>query len=265
MTPKLSILISALESRRELRAVVEGSIRSQIAALGDPSAVELLIEEDNGKAASGTKRNTLIARSRGEYVAFVDDDDQVSDDYVSQLLAGIATGADVITFQLEYLRVHAGTRALWEFHLHSEDHKIMPTGMRSMTANHLCAWKRELAAAVPWMPIGYMDDCFWYRGLIATGLPKTEHHIPSVLYRYLYRQSLTRNQTSESRARTRRLARNGIDYYWRKLFDGRQVVIAVHDRLTNKRKKEIEVYVPGGAIELVHVSQLERFHEITLK
>jgi len=39
----------------------------------------------------GAKRNQLLHRAKGDYVAFVDDDDLVSSDYVNKVLSAVST------------------------------------------------------------------------------------------------------------------------------------------------------------------------------
>lgn len=58
--------------------------------------VEVLLETDKGEAHIGTKRNRLIAKATGDYVAFVDDDDRVSPDYVSRILGATQTNPDCV-------------------------------------------------------------------------------------------------------------------------------------------------------------------------
>lgn len=47
--------------------------------------VELLYFMDNRRRSVGAKRNDLLRAARGEYISFIDDDDDVSDKYVSDL------------------------------------------------------------------------------------------------------------------------------------------------------------------------------------
>jgi hypothetical protein len=75
---QLSILTPAVPSRifqlQKLCFELEGQIK------GLP--VEHLALLDNKRRTVGEKRDALLRAARGRYVAFVDDDDDVSDDYV---------------------------------------------------------------------------------------------------------------------------------------------------------------------------------------
>jgi glycosyltransferase involved in cell wall biosynthesis len=66
--------------------------------------VELLYYMDNRRRSVGSKRNDLLSIAKGEYISFIDDDDEVSLDYVSKIYRQIADTrkedepADVICF-----------------------------------------------------------------------------------------------------------------------------------------------------------------------
>jgi hypothetical protein len=58
------------------------------AQIGD-LPVEVLCLLDNKKRTVGMKREALVQAARGIYVAFVDDDDDIADDYVAKIVAKI--------------------------------------------------------------------------------------------------------------------------------------------------------------------------------
>ena len=220
----LSILMPALRSRRKLRKQMEAVLLPQVERHRD---VELLVEEDSGRIPSGEKRNRLIQRSAGEYFCFVDDDDLVTAAYVRQIREACLSGAAVISFWIERIGSDR-PRQIHEFSIRHEDGRRLPNGNAAMAANHLCAWRRDVGTAVAFPPhLGYNDDLFWYTPLLASGLVKTEHHLPKVLYTYRYDSASTVNQRSESVRRTHQWAAGGVESFWRP--DG-QIVIAVAGR-----------------------------------
>ena len=100
MKPKLSILIPTICGREDsLELLLEELYRQRI-ALEYPNIVQFFIEKDAKEKSVGEKRNILIERASGEYVSHIDDDDRISNDYIKQLLAGIETSCDVITFNV---------------------------------------------------------------------------------------------------------------------------------------------------------------------
>lgn len=76
--------------------------------------VELIYVMDNRRRSVGAKRNDLLAMARGEYVCFIDDDDEVASDYVQKIYKLIAKTrksnppADVICFPQRAMLQPAG-------------------------------------------------------------------------------------------------------------------------------------------------------------
>ncbi|HRB54711.1 MAG TPA: glycosyltransferase family A protein, partial [Bacteroidia bacterium] len=58
--------------------------------------VEILTDIDNGQKTIGQKRNELVEKSKGKYVAFIDDDDMVSPFYLKTVLPGCKQDADCV-------------------------------------------------------------------------------------------------------------------------------------------------------------------------
>lgn len=186
---RLSILMPALEKRSE-RCVIRDQINAQIVP-----GVEFLEIVDNGEMTSGLKRQRLAEMSTGDYIAFVDDDDLVSLDYVQSLLDAIESNPDVVTFdvQAEFSYIRKTEKEVWHFGLHEDNRDA-----RRMCANHLSAWKRSIATSVAWCPaLGCGDDQLWYKPILMAGLPKTEVHIDRILYHYLWDIRNTSNQTQQ--------------------------------------------------------------------
>ena len=93
-TMKLSILTPTIPGREKQLKALNEKLAKQIGDL----PVEHLILSDNRKRSIGEKRQSLVDIANGEYIAFCDDDDDVSDNYVAEILKAIETKADVITF-----------------------------------------------------------------------------------------------------------------------------------------------------------------------
>lgn len=185
--PLLTLMMPGL-AKRPWQLTVD-RLQQQIRQLPTPDAVELLTDVDAGVVTSGVKRNRLTARAQGQYLAFVDDDDEQADDYVASLLQGCQSGADVVTFCLRMTRDGAKPEK-WTFGL-TRNHRML--GL--MCVNHLCAWRAEIARRVCWAPqLGYADDQCWFQPLFHAGVIQSQWHIPRVLYRYLFVRAQTANQ-----------------------------------------------------------------------
>jgi len=171
----------------------------------------------HSQETSGIKRNILTKESSGEYICFIDDDDQVSLDYISSLLNHIGK-ADVISFNLRFLLDGKQTE-IWKY-------LPVPNARRSSTMciNHLCAWRRDIATKVAWCPLlGYADDRLWYEPLYHAGLVKTTLHIDSFLYTYLYSRQGTLNQKTDQVKFGKNYMSKGIKCYK----DGDKILIQV--------------------------------------
>lgn len=144
---------------------------------------------DDGTLSSGIKRATLTSLAKGKYICFIDDDDFLADDYVDQLLAGCTSNADVVTFNLQFVK-EGIPKEVWKFGLHPNHRR---EGL--MCVNHLCAWKREIATKVNWDPLlGNSDDRLWFEPLFHSGAVQTQFHIDKSLYFYDYHANVTLNQ-----------------------------------------------------------------------
>lgn len=173
-----------------------------------PGSVECLRLCDNGERTSGQKRQELSRQATGDYVCWVDDDDLVSPDYVTRILTGCLTGVDVVGITLQMFKDYVPGE-VWHFGLYPDQRS---RGL--MAANHLCAWKREIAERVCWTPeLGYGDDQAWYGPLHAAGLAKTGVTIQEPIYRYLFSSGDTANQQKSVMDASRRYWGVGLGCY----------------------------------------------------
>jgi len=267
--PWLSILIPTLRARRVRRTGLVRGLGRQVRA--SRGRAELVLLEDAGGLPSGAKRNQLRDAARGDYLAFVDDDDSVADDYVEAIFDRLTDFPDVVTFDLE--RIADGATEIHRLGLAHADRTPLAPGVLGFRANHLCAWRRDLALVLGFVPwIGYLDDVFWYEPLHASGLARTEAHVDAVLYRYLWDAAATANQREASHALTRRWAAGGVDCYW---LDG-QIVLAAAGRNhapsagcidatvedAAGRRRLVPVIDPTGRERFVPGERLTKFHTV---
>ena len=153
-------------------------------------ATEILVLTDNRRRTIGQKRNDLLAMAQGDYVCFVDDDDTVSDDYMASLPAGIATGADCITFDVA-VSLNGSQPFPMTFSKDFPERRNLP-GVWERWPNHLCPVKAELARTVGFPDWRVGEDADYAERL--RPLLKTEHRIDRVLYHYDYSDAVTLTQ-----------------------------------------------------------------------
>lgn len=191
----LSILTPAVPSRFSQAENLAKNIATQIGE----RPVEHLIFLDNKRRTVGEKRDTLLRSARGRYVAFVDDDDWISEDYVTLIMEATRSDADVITFR-QQADVN-NQRAIIEFGLGNENEAF--GGRSSATpgsqefappiirrnAWHICAWRRTLAIQSHFPCINYGED--WAFAEPLCKIAETSQHIPKVLHYYRHSSETT--------------------------------------------------------------------------
>ena len=174
---RLSVLVCSVAERAGNTPVID-----QLYTQANDLPVEVLILTDNRVMSIGAKRNALIAASSGDYVAFVDDDDRVADNYIDALLAATESRADVLTFTMEY-RYNGEMQWLTEQSLRYPLHgrRVRPDLWR-ITPHHTSAVRRDIAERLRFQPTSYGEDRDWARQLKIGA--RAEHVIPETLYIY---------------------------------------------------------------------------------
>lgn len=180
----LSILTPAVPSRMVKIQLLMFEIGRQIGDL----PVEHLVLIDNKRRTVGEKRDALLRAARGKYVAFVDDDDGILEDYVSELLAASGSNPDVITFRQD-CTVNEHQFEV-EFRLGHPNDPPVPNTTVKRNAWHVCAWRRKLAIMSSFPANSYGEDWAFAAPLCAIPNLK-EVHIPKVLHFYYHSSKTT--------------------------------------------------------------------------
>jgi len=173
---RLSILVPTVPERahflRRLRSVLDRQIH------GKP--VELLLDDRPRPVAIGAKRNALLDRSRGDYVAFVDDDDLVSTNYIRDVLAALENNPDCA--ELRGIITTDGGKPK-DFH-HTIECKAWceKNGVYLRMPNHLNAVRRDMALQVRFPETNFGEDHDYSKRLLP--LLKTMGAVPRVIYLY---------------------------------------------------------------------------------
>ena len=184
MTPILSVLTPAVPSRMAQLGKLCDELARQIGRL----AVEHLTLLDNKRRSVGEKRDALLRAARGAYVAFVDDDDWISPDYVAELVKAAREGPDVITFN-QHCTVNA-VKFEVQFKLGNPNEAPNGVGTIKRNAWHVCAWRRTLAIQSRFPASNYGED--WAFAAPLCALPGLrEVHIPKVLHYYRHSSETT--------------------------------------------------------------------------
>jgi glycosyltransferase involved in cell wall biosynthesis len=195
---KFSILILSIPSRFESLKAAVNHLQEQADATGQGKSVEILVLLDNKSKSISEKRNDLLQMARGKYIAFLDDDDAVSKDYMRKILKAIdENDVDCISFNQwcsldgEPMDVEFGIGNP-HGHLWRDEDGFL--GDIKRPPYHMCLWRREIAITEAFNPVygangQSTEDIDWLMRLY----PKiqTEHHIPDALHGYIYNSKTT--------------------------------------------------------------------------
>lgn len=184
ITPVLSILVPSIPSRFDKFQ----RIFSNLTAQSEGKKVEILGLFDNKIRSIGLKRDALVQASMGEYVAFVDDDDNVSDEYIVNLLQAATHHPDVITFKQK--SIIDGEECIVDFDLnHTENEPFKPNHTIKRRPFHVCAFKGDIARRYHFPDKMYGEDWEWCEQVLKD--VKTQHKIDSVIHAYIFDSKVT--------------------------------------------------------------------------
>ena len=190
MSFKLTILIPTLNSRTEHLKRLTDELNYQIQ--GKP--VQVLWFGDNKSMTTGEKRNILLRMAKGDFISFVDDDDRVSENYISTLLQAIDSNPDktVICFRGE--QTTDGKQDLdfrYDVNI-GRNHKKEIDGKRwkVMLPDHLCCWNaKHITEKFPHKNIS--EDHDWARSMALTYTDADQVLLEDTLYYYDYDRNNT--------------------------------------------------------------------------
>jgi hypothetical protein len=182
---QFSILIATIEKRQALFNKLYQKLVAQLKTYGLETAVEILFFKDDQTHTVGYKRNYLVAQAKGEYVCFVDDDDDISEYYVKLIYDACKTKPDCISctgvFYMPNKRPKIFKHSL-KYHKIFIDHN----GFSCSPVYHINPVRRALALQVLFPEQNRKEDDVWSEKMQALGLLKTEVEINVPYYFYHY-------------------------------------------------------------------------------
>lgn len=168
----LSILIPTLENRRDMFESIYNKLLNQITAASLTEKAEILYSRDNGEKPTGNKRNELLQASRGEYTCFVDDDDDVSSDYIARLCSAAHQHPDCLRLE-GIITVNGHNPRLF---IHSLAYKTFfeTNAVYYRPPNHLNPIRRDIAIRFKFPDKFISEDSDWTMQVCRSGLVKNE-------------------------------------------------------------------------------------------
>lgn len=179
--PKWSILVATLNRRApQLRNLLAGLLPQVEAVEG---AVEIVLFPNDGERPLGHVRQDLLEAARGEYVSFVDDDDEVSPRFVEAILP-LLDGVDYVGWRMQCWV--DGRKLLPTFHSLRYERWFDDRRGYYRDISHLNPIRRELALLGDYRVATAAEDVSWASQVRGTGRVRSEHFVDDVMYLYRY-------------------------------------------------------------------------------
>lgn len=147
--------------------------------------IEIIID-DSTTITTGAKRNHLLGKAKGRYMAFIDDDDLITEHYFPGVFAGIEKGVDCCSLKGIITDDGKNPRTFEHSIQHSRYETVMRDGNEYYLRfpNHLNCIKASLAKQIEYPDQTISEDTGWATQMHRSGLLKTEHWIEEVIYLY---------------------------------------------------------------------------------
>jgi len=189
----LSILICAVEIEErqiKLKKLVS-ELHRQISKNYAEEIVEILIDADNMTKSVGQKRNDLISKAKGNFVCFIDDDDFITENYLSTILHHLNIGIDILLIGISHIENGINKT------------KILPSlFIDNLTTNevvlktnhfHLCPHKKSIAELISFDCVNFAEDMIYSQKMVKHISNHAVISDPIYIYFDNLEKSLTRN------------------------------------------------------------------------
>lgn len=187
---QLSILIPTIPDRVEMFTRIYNEVHRQLEYCNTfhPSlgSVEVIVDDSvkfsDGGLSIGKKREELVKRASGKYLCFLDDDDNISADYLETLLRLCYKNPDICTFnsfvRLENFWMLVNMSLFW-----GENQQAHP-GTILRRPWHICPVKSIYAKLHSFPDSNYGEDWGWFEKVLShcTSQAKSE----SILHEYIH-------------------------------------------------------------------------------
>lgn len=162
----------------------------------DRKDVEVLGLYDNKKRTVGEKRNILLNVAKGKFIAFVDDDDRVSPDYISSITEAIINNpeADCIVFDCLCTIIKNGkvtVKRHCKYGIEFTSFGITTPDGRNWAGKpvHTMAYSSKIAKQIPFPARNFKEDFEWSNKACLE--IKNQIRINKILYYYDYNTATT--------------------------------------------------------------------------
>lgn len=153
---------------------------------------EILVFTDNRHRSVGAKRQALLNMAQGEFIAYLDDDDDVSNYYVTNFLEAhcyIKEETDVITFNQKVI-LNSEEYTLKFMHGHPNNCELSKDDFNIRPPWHVCFWRRDIVKHCTFPDTNYGEDWAWAEQ--ANKKARSSYHIDAFMHTYHYNSEVSR-------------------------------------------------------------------------
>lgn len=185
-----SILLLGIPERIDKLKQLINKLNQQISDENESKNIEVLALIDNKYRSVGSKRQALLDIAKGKFVAFIDDDDDISDNYISEISKAIRQNGDVdvITFN-QIAKINNDPESPILFSLKYDNEEYHPNRPTKRKPFHMCVWNTRLTKTVKFPDASKTEDWCWIEQLCK--IAKTEYKIEKFLHFYIFNNATT--------------------------------------------------------------------------
>ncbi len=185
-TPKMwSILICTLEERKATFKRIYSKLKKQISKNNLKDKIEILAFSDDRQNSVGYKRNALLKASKGKYVSYVDDDDDVHENYIKMIYDKLTKNPDCVS--LKGIITTDGENPKYFIHSLAYKEWFEKDNVYYRPPNHLNPVRRSIALKVGFPEVYVGEDHSYSMGLVRSKLLKHEEIIDEPYYFYIFK------------------------------------------------------------------------------
>lgn len=179
----LSIMICTIPKRSASLDALVKKLGDQIREENAIKLVEILYCDDPN-ITIGHKRNLLVEKASGEYMCFIDDDDDIPDNYVRLILSALNSKPDCLT--LNGIITTNGKSPKKFVHSLKYNSYFTKENVYYRPPNHLNVIKKSLVRQFKFPEKNFSEDTDWAMTVCKAGVLKTEVDIPQTIYFYKF-------------------------------------------------------------------------------
>jgi hypothetical protein len=193
---KLSILIPTIVEREKSFNALVAKLSDQISLNKLDEQIEIVHICDNKEMTIGDKRNKLVKKAIGEFICFIDDDDDISDEYVKLIYGAIIGHPDIDCIGMVGEITTNGRNPKKFIHSIKYNRYFEKDKIYYRPPNHLNPVRREIAIKYEFPPKNFAEDSSYAVRMCKDGVLKKEHFIKKTIYYYKWvpRKSVQRRK-----------------------------------------------------------------------